>query len=63
MFQFHKGSIKTHRHMRLKPLLSRFSECKDTKNIGKNMSMWNNIKILGIRQHLYLILFQYVKEQ
>lgn len=49
--------------MRLKPLLSWFSECKDTKNIEKNMSMWNNIKILGLRQYLYLILFQHIKER
>lgn len=27
------------------------------------MSMWNNIKIMGLRQHLCLIVFQHVKER
>ena len=64
MFQFHKGAIKTpHRHMGRKPLFPRSSECKGTKIIGKNMSMWNNIKITGLRQHLCLIVFQHIKER
>ena len=45
LFQFHKGTIKTpHRHMGEKPMFPGISGCKDTKKMGKNMSMWNNKK-------------------